>query len=154
MKLILLLMLFVGMQGAFAQELMYKSGGRVYTASGEKQAAGTVKEMLAPHPDALALYKTGRQKKTWAGVLIGVGVGFAAGYTGTMYISDEPITMLPLIGVGVAITGISVRVGYSKKIKSALAIYNEKTVYDRGSSGSTELSLCASGSGVGIKLSI
>lgn len=146
-------MLLLGMQGVFAQELVYKSGGRVYTASGEKQPVAAVKQMLAPYPEALALYKTGRRKKTWAGALIGVGTGFAVGYTGTMYISDADITMLPLIGVGIAITGISIRVGYTKKIKSALAIYNKNTVYNPAPTGNTVLSLCSNGSGVGLKLS-
>lgn len=144
-KIIAALFLTISL-ASFSQQLQYKSGGTVYNADNKKLSPDEVRKLLSDNTEALALYNAGRNKKTWGNVLFYSGLGLIAtnlivgantdnttvsGYnSGNPYsspsISSERTDMTAaIIGGALLVASIPIKVGYPKKIKSALSKYND-----------------------------
>ncbi|MFH6986249.1 hypothetical protein ACHRVW_00750 [Flavobacterium collinsii] len=169
MKLIiggLFLMLF---QVSFSQQLSYRSGGVVYNdAENKKLSTNVVRAYLDNNPEALSLYNAGRNKKTWGNVLFYGGsslvvanliVGLTqdnttVSYPGNGYnpsIKSEPTSFTAaIIGGAMIIASIPIKMGYTRKIKSAIAKHNEGLVENYKSVPKT--TLIASANQIGLKI--
>lgn len=69
MKKKLTIICFFLVLGAYSQQLTYGSGGTVYNAENKKLNSTDVRTLLAVNAEALSLYNSGRNKKTWGNVL-------------------------------------------------------------------------------------
>ncbi|MNQ39552.1 hypothetical protein D3C85_531770 [compost metagenome] len=146
MKKIIVALFFMTSFASFSQQLQYKSGGTVYSADNKKLSPDEVRKLLSDNTEALALYNAGRSKKTWGNVLFYSGLGLittnlivgantdnttVSGYnSGNPYsspsISSERTDMTAaIIGSALLVASIPIKIGYPKKIKSALTKYND-----------------------------
>lgn len=119
-------------------KLTYGSGGTVYNAENQKVRADLVRALMNENAEALALYNSGRSKKTWGNVLFYGGVGLVAtnlliasntdnnSYSGgyNPNPSEKSNMTAAIIGGAMIIASIPIKIGYPKKIKAALEKYN------------------------------
>lgn len=132
MKKIICLFLFALPFLNFSQEqLTFKSGGRVYNSNLEKLTSDEVRTLLQPNPEALQLFNAGRSKKTVGNILLYGGVS-------TVVINHYSIFKnaknkgdinssrnIPyIIGGGLILIAIPIKIGFSKKIKKSLELIN------------------------------
>ncbi len=132
MKKIICLFLFALPFINFSQEqLTFKSGGRVYNSNLEKLTSDEVRTLLQPNPEALQLFNAGRSKKTVGNILLYCGVS-------TVIINHYSIFKnaknkgdinssrnIPyIIGGGLILIAIPIKIGFSKKIKKSLDLIN------------------------------
>ncbi|MFH7016075.1 hypothetical protein [Flavobacterium sp. FlaQc-47] len=124
----------------YSQQLTYKSGGTVYNSDDKKIPSNEVRQLLANNPEALALYNSGRSKKTFGNVFLYGGIGLVATnliiglttdnttYSGNSYYpsaqSEKTNMTAAIIGGVLIIASIPIKIGYSKKVKSAIEKYN------------------------------
>ncbi len=127
---------------SYSQQLIYKNGGRVYNFENKKVTSNEVRQLLENNTEALALYNSGRSKKTWGNVLFYGGLGLVATnlivglnsdnitttYPGNGYypsVQSERTNMTAaIIGGAMIIASIPIKIGYPKKIRSAIEKYN------------------------------
>ncbi|OXB22495.1 MULTISPECIES: hypothetical protein [Flavobacterium] len=169
MKSIITTLFLVLSVSVFSQQLSYRSGGVVYNdAENKKLSSNVVRAYLDTNAEALALYNAGRNKKTWGNVLFYGGsglvvanliVGLTQDNTTVSYASNgygptvksEPTSFTAaIIGGAMIIASIPIKMGYTRKIKSAIAKYNEGLVenYKPG----TKTTLVASGNQIGVRI--
>lgn len=167
-KIIKAVFLLVAATG-FSQQLNYRTGGTVYNAENKKISPMEVRALMANNNEALLLYNAGRNKKTWSNVLLYGGsalvvtnliVGLTkdgtnvTSYPGNGYYpsvqSERTSFTAAIIGGAMIIASIPIKIGYTKKIKSALTKYNDglaenyKTTY--------KTTLLATGNQIGVKI--
>jgi|GEM_PF-728267 len=153
MKKYLMIFFFLLTLGAYSQQLTYKSGGNVYNSENKKIPTVEVRNLLAENTEALALYNAGRTKKTWGNVLFYGGLGLVAtnlivamntdnitSTSGTINYNNgsgsnpvvgyasaqsKPANMTAaIIGGAFILASIPIKIGYTKKVKSAVEKYN------------------------------
>jgi len=153
----------------FSQQLTYGSGGNTYNSENKKVTPNDVRQLLANNKEALSLYNSGRNKKTWGNVLFYGGAGLVAtnlivamntdntnvSYSGNGLnnpsVSSERSNMtVAIIGSAMIVASIPIKIGYPKKIKSALGLYNN-SLTDNYKSG-PKTTLLASANQIGFKI--
>ena len=120
---------------SISQELLtYKSRGRVFNADNEKVKPAEVRILMENNPDALKFYNAGKSKQTWGNVLILTGFSVAAiNHYSLLKDSGKingfrPNRNIPyIIGAGIVILAVPIKIGFPRKIKKSLALMNEKT---------------------------
>lgn len=168
MKQNLSILFFLLALAGYSQQLSYKSGGAVYNSENKKVAPTEVRNILANNTEALALYNSGRRKKTWGNVLFYGGLGLVATnliiglntdnssttYSGNGYypsVQSERTNMTAaIIGGALIIASIPIKIGFTKKIKSALEKHNSSLVDNYKSV--TKTTLIASSNQVGFRV--
>lgn len=154
---------------SFSQQLTYKSGGAVYSAENKKLSTAEVRNLLSNNKEALLLYNLGRNKKTWGNVLFYGGLGLittnvVVGMTtdntsvssynssyGSPSISSERTDMTAaIVGGALLVASIPIKIGYSKKIKTAITKYNDGLAENY--IPSTKIMLIASANQLGFKV--
>ncbi|CAI2765844.1 hypothetical protein [Flavobacterium collinsii] len=169
MKLLISCLFLVLSVSVFSQQLSYRSGGVVYNdAENKKLSTNVVRAYLDNNPEALSLYNAGRNKKTWGNVLFYGGsslvvanliVGLTqdnttVSYPGNGYnpsIKSEPTSFTAaIIGGAMIIASIPIKMGYTRKIKSAISKHNEGLVENYKSVPKT--TLIASANQIGSKI--
>ncbi|AWK05638.1 hypothetical protein HYN56_15880 [Flavobacterium crocinum] len=134
MKKISITFMFMLSLAAFSQQLTYKNG-RIFNSENKKLSNAEIKELLAPTPELLSEYKSGRSKASVGGFMLGLGLGFIVADLATGATQDKVYpSAFTYLGVASTLISIPVISGHSKKIKSAVDGYNEslqvkKTVF-------------------------
>ncbi|MDQ6471193.1 hypothetical protein RB619_11115 [Flavobacterium sp. LHD-80] len=135
-----LLFLMLAFAGYSQGKLTYGSGGTVYNAENQKVKTDLVRALMNENPEALALYNSGRNKKTWGNIFFYGGLALVAtnlivemnegdmpdnwnGY-GPAPVKRSNMTMA-IIGGAMLVASIPIKIGYPKKIKAALEKYNK-----------------------------
>lgn len=161
MKKLMLLALLISSVG-YAQKLEYGSGGTVYDAQGSKVKPIAVRELMKNNTPALRLYNAGRSKKTFGNLLFYGGFGLAA--YNLVYAAYRPIEVsssgridsnktgpeLAIAGGILVLASIPIKIGYPKKIKAALAEYNQGVVAIEAPR--PDITLVANAQGVGVTI--
>ncbi|MBE8726863.1 hypothetical protein [Flavobacterium hungaricum] len=148
MRTRLTILFFILSAAGFAQQLTYGTAGTVYDAEGKKVKTNTVRAILADNsPEALKLYNAGRSKKTFGNILFYGGLGLIAANvisemnsdindglvvsgSGTTYTQERANMTMAVIGGAFLAASIPIKIGYPKRIKKALGIYNAKVAYN------------------------
>ncbi len=142
MKKLLITFIFLIPFFVTSQQLYYGSGGTVLNSEYKKINPIEVRSLLEKNTEALSLYNTGRDKKTFGNVLFYGGFGlivanvvFAANTDNTNYSysnngvvnadSKRSSMTVALIGGAFVVLSIPIKIGYIKKIKSAISKYNK-----------------------------
>lgn len=151
----------------FSQQLTYRSGGTVYEGE-NKLSSDQVRSVLANNKEALSLYNAGRSKKTWANFLFYGGTSLvvanlvvgltkddtSVSYPGNGYnpsiTSERTSFTAAIIGGAMIIASIPIKIGYPKKIKAAIAKYNDGLAENYKPAVKT--ALVASGNQIGFKI--
>lgn len=151
----------------FSQQLTYRSGGTVYEGE-TKLSSEQVRSVLGNNREALSLYNAGRSKKTWGNVLFYGGTSLvvanlvvgltkddtSVSYPGNGYypsVTSEPTSFTAaIIGGAMIIASIPIKIGYPKKIKSAISKYNDGLAEQYKPAPKT--TLVASGNQIGLKI--
>ncbi len=130
-KLLLLLLLIIPFF-SFSQDILtYKSGGRIFNSNNQKLNSDEVRSLLSNNSDALNLYNAGKSKQTLGNILLYGGIS-------TVIINHYSIIQnaknkgdinssrnIPyIIGGGLILTAIPIKIGFSKKIKKAVNLTN------------------------------
>jgi hypothetical protein len=152
---------------ANSQQLHYGCGGTIYNSENKKVAPQEVRELLVVNTKALDLYK-----KTWGNSLFYGGlalvttnviIGFTVSNTTSngnydpnnpysspsVYTKRTNMTMA-IIGGGLIVASIPIKIGYPKKIKKGLDIYNNGLVDNYKSN--TTITLIASNDQFGVRI--
>ncbi len=162
MKKILILFILMSFTG-FSQQLS-NTGARVYDSTGDKLKPEVVRELMKNNQKALASYNAGRDKLTWGNVLLFGGLGLATfnlvqavainkteidnqGNMSTKKTGPE----LAIIGGVMVLASIPIKIGHTKKIKTAVDDYNQHLAYNE--KGKSEISIVADNYGFGFKIS-
>lgn len=110
---------------AFSQQLTYKNG-RIFNSENKKLSNAEVKELLAPTPELLSEYKSGKTKASVGGFMLGFGLGFIVADLATGATQDKVYpSAFTYLGIASTLISIPIMSGRSKKIKSAVDGYNE-----------------------------
>ena len=155
---ILFILVFFDVSG---QNLVYKSGSRIYNSENKKLSPDEVREILKIEKNSLELYNSGRNKKTIGNILLIGGLGLITadlinGAVNTTATNENPYpSALTIVGGAFIIASIPIKIGYSKKIKQAVDEYNrthpiEKTV----GISNQKLEFVANGNGLGLRLTL
>lgn len=167
MKGMITALFLVMTMAGFSQQLTYRSGGTVYEGE-NKLSSDQVRSVLSSNREALSLYNAGRNKKTWGNVLFYGGTSLVVAnlivgltkddttvtYPGNGYnpsIQSKPTSFTAaIIGGAMIIASIPIKIGYPKKIKSAIAKYNDGLAeqYKPG----PKTTLVASANQIGLKI--
>lgn len=152
----------------YSQQLTYKSGGTVYNSENKRLTPDEVRKLMNNNSEALTLYNSGRNKKTWGNVLFYGGLGLVTAnlvvgmntdnsitsYGGNGYypsVKSERTNMTAaIIGGALLVASIPIKIGYPKKIKSALEKYNNGLVDTYKPAPRT--TLLASANQIGLKI--
>jgi hypothetical protein len=160
-KILFVLFLFSSIC-AGAQGLVYKSNGNIRDSQNNKIAPDEVRVLLAGNEKLLADYNTGRSKKTLGNVLLIGGTALLATDLLVSVYSPQDLdenyvaektypSALTYIGLAAIVISIPVKIGFSRKIKNAVAQYN-KNIQSTGSIDKMEF--IANNSGVGLRLTL
>jgi len=138
---------------SFSQTLTYKSGGKVLDSNNKILSPDEVRELLLNKPQLSDNYNTGRDKKTIGNVLLGAGIGFMVGdlVSGATRDIVYP-TAFTYIGLAAIAISIPVKIGYSKKIKSAVEGYNKQVALQDSKLNIETTSLYANQNGFGLRI--
>lgn len=116
---------------SFAQtkgpDLSFKNGffGWQFKKGEEKLKPAQVADLLKANPEASALFSSGRTSYTVSSVVGSIG-GFMLGYTvGTSLGGGKANWTIGAIGAGIAVASIPLSVSATKKVRKAIALYNE-----------------------------
>lgn len=141
MKKIIVMLLVLFSVGTSAQQLSCKNAGTVYNSVNIKITPEEVRTLMATNTEALALYEAGRDKKTFGSMLLYGGLGLIATNviiaattdntttSGTSVKSERADVTLGVIGGIMVVVAIPIKIGYTKKIKKSVELYN-KSVTD------------------------
>lgn len=161
-KKLTILMLILSV-AAFSQQLTSKSCGKVYNQENKKLSPSQVRELMSKNTEALHLYNQGRNKKTWGNILLYSGIGMVAADLAIAYADDGATFdaqgnrhsnsknhVLGISGGFLMFVAIPIKIGYSKKVKSAVDTYNEKVAYSKTSEA--HFGLVANDNQVGLRV--
>ena len=169
MKGLIITLFLVLSVSVFSQQLSYRSGGVVYNdTENKKLSSNVVRAYMDNNPEALSLYNAGRNKKTWGNLFLYGGTGLVVAnlivgltqdnttvsYPGNGYNpsikSERTSFTAAIIGGAMIIASIPIKIGYPKKIKSAIAKYNDGLVKNHKSVSKT--TLVASTNQIGLRI--
>ncbi|MBK0370437.1 hypothetical protein [Flavobacterium agrisoli] len=175
MKKIIFFTFLLSSTAIFSQQLSYGSCGTVYDANQKKVKPMEVRKLMENNPEALKLYNAGRSKKTWGNVLFYGGIGLVAtnvivamnndnttftntsinygnSSIGSVVKADSERSNMTaaIIGGAMIVASIPIKIGYPKRIKSALGLYNDKVVAN--SKPDPKTTLLASTNQLGFKI--
>jgi len=162
MKKFLVLMLLTSLSG-FSQQLTH-TGARVYDSNNQKLQPEAVRELMKNNQKALASYNAGRDKLTWGNVLLYGGLSLAT------FNLVQAVTMntietdrygnittkktgpeLAIVGGVMVLAAIPIKIGFSKKIQTAVDDYNQKVVCNE--KVKSDISIVADNNGLGFRIS-
>ncbi len=146
---------------ANGQQLVYKSGSKIYNSENKKLSPDEVRGILKVDKNSLGLYNSGRNKKTMGNILLIGGLGFMAadllnGAMNTTATDTHPYpSALTFIGAAAIVASIPVKIGYSKKVQQAVDDFN-KLHSDKKTIGISngKLEFVAKGNGLGLRLTL
>lgn len=129
---------FILTSAAYSQKLKYGVGGNVFDSNNERLNSNSVRALMINNEAALASYNEGRLKKTLGNVLFYSGIGLATVNLISAYINNQNTYVEPsgrvftkkstghlaIFGGALFLASIPVKIGYTKKVKSAIDIYN------------------------------
>lgn len=134
-KSILTLLVFVPFL-TFSQDLLtYKGHGRIENINNEKLKSPDVRTLMATNKEALHLYNSGKTKQTLGNVFLYTGIStvvikhFSAlkknniNSDGSINYSKD--NTLYYVGGGMILAALPIKIGFSKKIKKAVALLND-----------------------------
>jgi hypothetical protein len=180
MKKIILIITLLFTFLSFSQNIYtFKSGGRILE-NGKLISPTEIRELIRNNKEALEVYNSGRNKKTFGNVLLYGGIVTMIGkiaydathppkliqtaqssytygpYNNTAYIYNyayepAPSRALYFIGAGFIISSIPIKIGFSNKIRQAIALINKdartpKTTFVESSE------IIANSNGIGISI--
>jgi len=148
-KLLILLALSIS-SFVFSQEITTQ--GHKYFVDGQQISTREVKEKMASNPEALQLFKNGKNKSSTGGLFIGLGVAFMTGDLVKGLVSNEkypgPATY---IGAGFLLVSVPILIGKNKKMRDGIDRYNSG-LKSSGDIEDYELHVISDQNGYGIKL--
>lgn len=160
-KIVLFFFLFCSI--SYAQQYRYGVGGNVRNENNEKISADKVRQLLKNNKEALQQFNVGRSKKTWGNVLFYGGISLAAinlvdgvfssssSVTSTGQIVERKVTpTLAIIGGTMFLASIPIKLGYTKKVKTAVNALNDPVSYKQNTD--PELTIMVNGNGLGCKV--
>lgn len=138
---------------ANSQQLTYASRGRVKDSNNNIIAPAKVREMLMANQNALNEYNAGRSKKTLGNVLlIGGSTLLVADLGLAFYTGQWKPNVLTIAGPAAMIAAIPVKIGFTKKIKSAIDGHNSDIVTSKTQPDRPLFAICANSCGVGLQI--
>lgn len=149
-KLFTLLTLLFAMIASAQQITMER--GKFYV-KGEQISSRDTKKLLEANPEALKMFKAGKNKEAIGGALIGVGSALIVGDIVKGLVSDVSYPSgFTYVGVASIAASIPVLSGKKKKIREALEMYN-KGLQPTAANFNYDLNIIANANGYGIKIS-
>ena len=134
---------------ALGQKLIVNSNGTVLDENNLIIKTADVQKILANYPEQLAMYNVGNKKKNTGNVLLLAGCGLIATDLVISLIADRQFPkLLSAIGLGTIALAIPIKMGYSKKISTAISDFNNQ----KNIGYNNKLEIISNNVGIGIKL--
>ncbi|CAN1562461.1 hypothetical protein MCETHM1_02719 [Flavobacteriaceae bacterium] len=150
-KSLLITFFLLNLSLVYSQTLSLKSGGNIIDSNNQKLTPTEVRTLLNNTPELLNQYDAGRTKKTVGNILMGAGIGFIIGDLAAGATQDITYpTAFTFIGMAALVIAIPIKIGYSKKIKSAVDGYNKKVAVKDCDFKIESSSVIANQNGIGI----
>jgi hypothetical protein len=150
-KSLLITFFLLNLSLVYSQTLSLKSGGNIIDSNNQKLTPTEVRTLLNNTPELLNQYDAGRTKKTVGNILMGAGIGFIIGDLASGATQDITYpTAFTFIGMAALVIAIPIKIGYSKKIKSAVDGYNKKVAVKDSDFKIESSSVKANQNGIGI----
>ena len=146
-----------------SQNLVYKSNGNVRDSENNKISPKKMRVLLASNQKLLAVYNAGRSKKTIGNILLYGGLGLlAADVLVELY---RPVDInnlekrtypsaLTYIGAAAFVISIPVKIGFSKKVRSAVEDYNKLKSERLTEISNKNLEFIANANGLGMRFTL
>ena len=160
MKKITLLFLLVFPLFSYCQDtLTYKGNGRVFNSSQQKLSSENVRSLISSNNEALRLYNSGKTKQTVGNILLygGISIVVINHYLLLQNAKNRgdvnPNRNIPyIIGGGLILTAIPIKIGFSKKIKRAVTSANEDLKNPKTGFNIESTSFVSNSNGFGISI--
>ena len=160
MKKITLLFLLVFPLFSYCQDtLTYKGNGRVFNSSQQKLSSENVRSLISSNNEALRLYNSGKTKQTVGNILLygGISIVVINHYLLLQNAKNRgdvnPNRNIPyIIGGGLILTAIPIKIGFSKKIKRAVTSANEDLKNSKTGFNIESTSFVSNSNGFGISI--
>jgi hypothetical protein len=150
-KSILIAFFLLNISVIYGQTLTVKSGGRIIDSNNQKLTPTEVRALLNNKPEILNEYNAGRTKKAVGDILISVAIGCIIGDLASGATQDITYpTAFTFVGMAALAIAIPVKIGYSKKIKSAVEGYNKQVAVQDSDFKIESSSVFANQNGLGI----
>lgn len=134
-----------------AQQITMERGK--FYHKGEQISSRDTKKLLEANPEALKMFKAGKNKESIGGALIGVGAALLVGDAVKGLVSDVVYPSgFTYVGAAAIAVSIPVLVGRKKKIREAIELYN-KGLQPTADSSDFDLNIIANTNGYGVKIS-
>ena len=159
MKKIIFIVIFFPIICFSQDQLTYKSGGRIYNSDNQKLTGDDVRSMMAQNSEELKLYNAGKSKQTVGNIMLYGGIATVAinhysilqnAKNKGAINSDRNIPYI--IGAGLIITAIPIKIGFSKKIKKAVTLINEGLKNPKTSFNIESTNFISNSNGLGISI--
>jgi hypothetical protein len=153
MKKIFFLLIFLTTTSLFSQELIYKTGGRIFSTEGQKIKPTEVRELLKNQPAMLDFYNKGRSKKITGNILFYGSFALLATDFLTAAESEASYPRaLTYFGIGSFLLSFPVKIGYTKYIKTAVEDYNKELNNKDNGLTIESIQFVTNQNGVGLKI--
>jgi hypothetical protein len=158
MKKIIILFLLVFPFLSFCQDaLTYKGNGCILNSSGQKLTSEQVRSLLIENKEALHLYNVGKTKQMIGNILLYGGIAtvtinhLALVQNAKNKGDINPSRNIPyIVGGGLILSAIPIKIGFSKKIKRAITIINDDLRNPKTGFSIESASFVSNSNGVGI----
>ncbi|MEW5675892.1 hypothetical protein ABGT15_06225 [Flavobacterium enshiense] len=153
MKHIFTLICLLFIATAFSQQIRMEKGK--FYVKGDQISSRETKQMLTTNPEALKLFKKGKNKESLGGFLIGFGGAMIVGDVVVGLVSDANYpSAMSYIGAASVLTSIPVMSGKNKKMKQGIDLYNKGVENTLGyhDKPTVDLNIIANGNGYGIQI--
>ena len=158
MKKIAILFLLVFPLLSFCQDaLIYKGNGRIFNSSGQKLSSEQVRNLLKDNKEALDFYNVGKTKQTLGNILLYGGIATVAiNHLSIVQNAKNkgdinPSRNIPyIVGGGLILAAIPIKIGFSKKIKRAVTLINDDLKNPKTGFSIESTSFVSNSNGVGI----
>lgn len=161
MKNTILFCLLLSSLFSFGQEtITYKNGGRIFNSNNQKLSSNEIKDLFASNAVALELYNSGKTKQTAGNILL---------YGGLSIVVINHLSLLQkaknresinsnrniayIIGGGLILTAIPIKLGFSKKVKKSVELINEDFNHPKTGFSIDSTYFISNANGAGISIS-
>jgi hypothetical protein len=133
----------------YSQEITMQ--GHKYFVNGQQISSREVKEKLASNPEALKLFKCGKNQASTGGLFIGLGVAFTVADLVKGLVSDEKYPgAATYIGVSSLVVSVPILIGKNKKMRQGIELYNNG-LKNTGDNEDIELNIISNQNGYGLQ---
>lgn len=153
MKKIIFIALILFTSVIYAQQLVYKSGGKILDSNNIELSETQVRVLFENHPNMLNSYNLGKSNKKFGNIFIGVGAGLLVGDLAIGLTTDTLYpTAVTYAGIASVLISFIIKSGSTENIKKAVIDYNNQLIKKNSAFKIERIEFTSNQNSIGIQL--